>query len=89
MKATKEQSEFLIAQFGAVRFAYNRALQNKRQRYKRHDENVNAKMDIKPLLSVAKNLMRYHWFNRYESMDLSQDVFNLDTAFKNFFLASS
>lgn len=33
---TPEQAEFLNAQFGAVRFVYNKALYIKKQAYQRH-----------------------------------------------------
>ena len=91
MKATKvriypkEQAEFLIGQFGAVRFAYNQALRIKRHRYKMHGENLNVRMDIKPLLSVAKKSRRYDWLRKYDSSALQQSVLNLEKAFKNFF----
>jgi len=42
-----------------VRFAYNPALRIKRYRYKRYGENLNVKMDIKPLLSLAKKSRKY------------------------------
>ncbi|HHB1565040.1 TPA: helix-turn-helix domain-containing protein, partial [Vibrio metschnikovii] len=33
---TQDQAEFLIAQFGAVRFAYNKALHLKSHMYRKH-----------------------------------------------------
>ena len=54
---TPEQAEFLIAQFGAVRFAYNKALH---LMYRKHGVTLNPKKDIKPLLAVGKKSRKYH-----------------------------
>ncbi|PQQ38713.1 transposase, partial [Photorhabdus luminescens] len=40
---TPEQAEYLNGQFGAVRFAYNKALHIKKQAYKRHGVNLNPR----------------------------------------------
>ncbi|QOQ70507.1 RNA-guided endonuclease InsQ/TnpB family protein [Photobacterium damselae] len=82
---TQEQAEFLIAQFGAVRFAYNKALHLKTHMYRKHGVKLNTKKDIKPLLSVAKKSRKYHWLKQYDSIALQQSVINLHQAFDNFF----
>ncbi|EEQ4684986.1 IS200/IS605 family element transposase accessory protein TnpB [Escherichia coli] len=82
---TPEQAEFLNAQFGAVRFAYNKALHIKKQAYQRHGVNLSPRHDLKPLLSVAKKSRRYAWLKEFDSMALQQAVINLDVAFSNFF----
>ena len=82
---TQEQAEFLIAQFGAVRFAYNKALHLKSHMYRKQGVTLNPKKDIKPLLSVAKKSRKYHWLKQYDSIALQQSVINLHTAFDNFF----
>ncbi|WP_217533754.1 RNA-guided endonuclease TnpB family protein [Vibrio metschnikovii] len=82
---TQEQSEFLIAQFGAVRFAYNKALHLKSHMYRKHGVTLNPKKDIKPLLAVAKKSRKYHWLKQYDSIALQQSVINLHQAFDNFF----
>lgn len=82
---TQEQTEFLIAQFGAVRFAYNKALHLKTHMYRKHGVKLNPKKDIKPLLSVAKKSRKYHWLRQYDSIALQQSVINLNQAFDNFF----
>ncbi len=82
---THEQAEFLIAQFGAVRFAYNKALHLKSHMYRKHGVTLNPKKDIKPLLAVAKKSRKYHWLKQYDSIALQQSVINLHTAFDNFF----
>ncbi|MFL0953535.1 RNA-guided endonuclease InsQ/TnpB family protein, partial [Vibrio parahaemolyticus] len=73
------------AQFGAVRFAYNKALHIKKHVYQRHGVNLNPRKDLKPLLAVAKKSHRYGWLKEYDSIALQQAVINLDVAFSNFF----
>lgn len=82
---TQEQTEFLIAQFGAVRFVYNKSLHFKSHMYRKHGVTLNPKKDIKPLLAVAKKSRKYHWLRQYDSIALQQSIINLHTAFDNFF----
>ena len=82
---TPEQAEYLNAQFGAVRFAYNKALHIKKQAYKCHGVSLSPRKDLKPLLAVAKKSRRYAWLKDYDSIALQQAVINLDVAFSNFF----
>lgn len=56
----EEQTAFLNAQFGAVRFAYNKALHISRHSYQRHGIFLKPKRDLKPLLAVAKKSRRYN-----------------------------
>ncbi len=85
---TPEQAECLNAQFGAVRFAYNKALHIKKHAYQRHGVNLSPRNDLKPLLSVAKKSRRYAWLKEFDSMALQQAVINLDVAFSNFLIRS-
>ena len=80
-----EQKIFLNAQFGAVRFAWNKALAIKNHYYKYHNQNLKPSKDIKPLLSIAKNHDKYSWLKDYDSLALQQAVINLNKAFNNFF----
>lgn len=82
---TPEQAEYLNAQFGAVRFAYNKALYIKKQAYRRRGVNLSPRKDLKPLLAVAKKSRKYPWLKEYDSIALQQAVINLDAAFSNFF----
>lgn len=82
---TPEQADFLAGQFGAVRFAYNKALHIKSHAYRRHGVNLNPKRDLKPLLAVAKRSRKYHWLKLYDSIALQQAVINLHAAFDCFF----
>ena len=82
---TSEQEVFLNAQFGAVRFVYNKALHIISTQYKRHGTKLRAKKDLKPLLAVAKKSRKYHWLKDYDSIALQQACIHLDRAFQNFF----
>lgn len=82
---TPEQAEFIIAQFGAVRFAYNKALHIKSHMYRKHGVSLSPKKDLKPLLAAAKKSRKYDWLKQYDSIALQQSVINLHTAFDNFF----
>lgn len=82
---TDEQAEFLNAQFGAVRLAYNKALYIKSHYYRVYGLSLNPKKDLKPLLAVAKKSRKYHWMKQFDSIALQQAVINLHTAFERFF----
>src|SRR5690554_257149 len=82
---TPEQADFLNQQFGAVRFAYNKALHIISSQYKRHGLKLKAKKDLKPLLAVAKKSRKYHWLKDFDSIALQQACINLDKAFQSFF----
>ena len=82
---TQEQAEFLNAQFGAVRFAFNRGLAIQSHFYKIKGVSLKPLRDIKPLLAKAKKSRKYQWLKQYDSIALQQGVIQLDKAFKNFF----
>lgn len=82
---TPSQAEFLNRQFGAVRFVYNKALHVISSQYKRHGLKLNARKDLKPLLSVAKKSRKYHWLKEFDSIALQQACINLDKAYQVFF----
>ena len=82
---TEEQAEFLNAQIGAVRLAYNKALHIKSHYYRVYGVSLSPKKDLKPLLAVAKKSRKYHWMKQFDSIALQQAVINLHTAFDNFF----
>ncbi|AXX63873.1 RNA-guided endonuclease InsQ/TnpB family protein [Vibrio vulnificus] len=82
---TLEQAEFLEAQFGAVRFAYNKALHIKTHFYKKKSISLSLKKEIKPLLSLGKKSRKYSWLSQFDSISLQQSIINLEKAFSNFF----
>ena len=79
------QAAFLNAQFGAVRFVYNKGLHLIRRQYQRCGQSLSATKDIKPLLSVAKRSRKYSWLKSYDSIALQQACIHLGKAFSNFF----
>ncbi|MFT5881102.1 MAG: putative transposase [Moritella sp.] len=82
---TAEQTAFLNAQFGAVRFAYNKALHIKSHYYRVKGVSLAPQKDLKPLLAKGKKSRKYDWLKQYDSIALQQAVINLDTAYKKFF----
>ena len=81
---TEEQAEFLNAQFGAVRFAFNRGLAIQSHFYQVKGLSLKPLKDIKPLLAKAKKSRKYSWLKQYDSIALQQGIIQLDKAFKNF-----
>lgn len=82
---TPRQAEFLIAQFGAMRFAYNKTLHLISHMYHKHGVALNPKKDIKPLLVFAKKSRKYQLLKQYDSIALQQFVNNLHQVFNNVF----
>lgn len=82
---TPEQAAFLDAQFGAVRFAFNRGLAIQSHFYKIKGISLKPLSDIKPLLAKAKQSRKYAWLKDYDSIAQQQGIIQLDKAFKNFF----
>lgn len=82
---TQEQTELLEKQFGAVRFAYNKALYIRSHWYKKHGVSLNNAKHIQPLLPIAKKSRRYSWLKAADSNALQVSLQNLDRAFQNFF----
>ncbi|QUM81627.1 helix-turn-helix domain-containing protein [Moritella sp. 5] len=82
---TADQAEFLNAQFGAVRFAYNKALHIKKHFYSVKGISLAVQKDLKPLLPKGKKSRKYSWLKQYDSIALQQAVINLDGAYKRFF----
>ena len=56
---TAEQTAFLNAQFGAVRFAYNKALHIKSHYYRVKGVSLAPQKDLKPLLSTHLKVIQY------------------------------
>lgn len=82
---SENEQKFLNAQFGAVRFVYNKALFLHKHLYKYHGLKLKSNKDIKPLLAIAKKSKKYSWMKEYDSLSLQQSIRNLNTAFSNFF----
>lgn len=82
---TRNQSQFLNQQFGAVRFVYNKSLAIINHFYKIRHKSLKPTRDIKPLLATAKRSRKYHWLKNYDSIALQEGCRNLDKAFQKFF----
>ncbi len=69
--------------FGCVRFVYNWGLAKKKELYEKEKKSVGKK---KLQESVVKELKQEHeWPKEVNSQSLINAVWNLDTAYKNFF----
>jgi putative transposase len=75
----------LEAQFGMVRFVYNKSLAIINHYYKYHKKSLSAYHDVKKILPVAKNNTRYAFLKNADAQSLQQACINLDKAFKSFF----
>ncbi len=82
---TDEQAALLNAQFGMLRFVYNKALHIRTHWYKYHGVSLNNIKHIQPLLPIAKRSRRYSWLKAADSNALQVALQNLDRAFQNFF----
>lgn len=82
---TPKQVEFLNAQFGVVRWMYNKALNAKTHFYRKRGVSLSPKRDLKPLLAAAKRSRKYRWLKEVDSQALQQAVINLEVVFQHFF----
>lgn len=82
---TNEQQEFLDAQFGAVRFIYNRSLHIKNHFYRKKGINLSPTKELKALIAVAKKHDKYKWLTQFDSIALQESTRNLKKAFDGFF----
>lgn len=80
-----DQEQFLIGQFGAMRWVWNKALWAKRHAWKTRGCNLSPVHDMKKLLAVAKKTERRAWLKAYDSMALQEVLRNLDKAYAGFF----
>lgn len=83
MYPTKEQKEFFEGQFGACRFVYNWALEQKIHMYKKQGINLSTYTLSKALSKVLK--VEHPWLKDYMSIPLIASLRNLDSAYKKFF----
>ena len=81
----KEQQGFLDAQFGAVRFIYNRSLHIKNHFYRIKGINLSPTKELKSLIAVAKKHDKYKWLKQFDSIALQESTRNLKKAFDGFF----
>ena len=79
------QRQFLWAQFGAVRFCWNKALALKDRWYQRYHASLSIIHDLKPLIARAKRSPKYSWLKLYDSMALQESLRNLQKTYGRFF----
>lgn len=80
-----DQEKFLIGQFGAMRWIWNKALWAKKHAWNTRGCNLSPIHDMKKLLAVAKKTERRAWLKNYDSIAMQQVLRNLDRAYVNFF----
>jgi putative transposase len=80
----KSQIEFFEKQFGACRFVYNWALEQKIKYYETEKKSLSW-VDILNKFAQIKKLDEYKWLKEVNSQSLQMSVRNLDNAFTKFF----
>src|ERR1019366_8859661 len=81
---TIAQEPFLAQQFGAVRFVFNRFLNERKTAYETDKTSLNY-YDNAKALTVLKQDEQFSWLNGINSQSLQASVKNLDTAYRSFF----
>ena len=80
-----EQMSALVAQWGAVRFVWNKGLHAMSHYWRVKGKSLHPKHDLKKLLAIAKKSPRYSWLKEYDSIALQQTLINLGKARQAFF----
>lgn len=81
---TAEQKAALAFQFGAVRWAYNYALDWRSKAWKENGEGVTRRMTLDKLVELKREKATA-WLKEADSQTLQQSLMHLDTAFERFF----
>ena len=81
---TVEQRAALAFQFGAVRWAYNYALNWRSRAWKESGESVTRRMTLDKLVEL-KGIEESAWLKDADSQALQQSLLHLDNAFDRFF----
>jgi putative transposase len=80
----KTQKEQIEKQFGACRFVYNWALEQKIKYYETEKKTLSC-FTITKHLAILKKTEGYEWLQDVNSQALQMSIRNLDNAFKRFF----
>jgi putative transposase len=80
----KSQIEQIEKQFGACRFVYNWALEQKIKHYEQHKKSLSC-FAVTNQLAILKKQDEYKWLNEGNSQALQMAIRNLDNAFTRFF----
>lgn len=81
----EEQNSALVAQWGAVRFVWNKGLHAMSHYWRFKQTSLHPKHDLKKILKTAKKSPRYEWLKKHDSMALQQALINLGKARQAFF----
>ena len=81
---TEKQKEELKFQFGAVRWVYNKTLEDKIKAYKKNKTTI-SKFDTINNLKDYKRAEQTKWLKRAASQPLQQSLIHLDKAYREFF----
>ncbi len=79
---TKEQEESFFQHFGACRFVYNWALENKIKSYEQNGKSV-SRFTLNKMITELKE--EHTWLKNVNSQSLQGATLNLETAFTKFF----
>ncbi len=79
---TKEQKESFFHHFGACRFVYNWALENKVKSYEQNGKSV-SRFTLNKMITELKE--EHTWLKNVNSQSLQGATLNLETAFTKFF----
>lgn len=80
----KEQQNEIQKHFGCVRYVYNKVLELKIKTYETEKINL-SKYDLTKIVAQWKKQEDLEWLKNVYSQALQQSIFNLDSAYKNFF----
>lgn len=80
----KTQKEQIEKQFGACRFVYNWALEQKIKHYETEKKTLSC-FDLINRMAQLKKVEGYDWLKESNSQALQMSIRNLDNAFKRFF----
>lgn len=79
----KEQENMIQKTFGCCRFVYNQTLTYRKDLYEKENKSM-SKLDC---VYYVRNILKekYEWLKEVDKFSLENSVFDLDSAFKNFF----
>ncbi|ADE37291.1 IS200/IS605 family element RNA-guided endonuclease TnpB [Methanohalophilus mahii] len=84
MYPTKEQEEKFFQHFGACRFIYNWALEQKIKSYEQDGKSI-SRFDLNKGITILKRDGEHEWLKDVNSQSLQGATLNLDNAFTRFF----
>src|SRR6056297_3597006 len=84
MYPTKEQEEKFFQHFGACRFIYNWALEQKIKSYEQDGKSI-SRFDLNKRITILKRDREHEWLKDVNSQSLQGATLNLDNAFTRFF----